>query len=133
MGCTSMSFCSAAEDMCTGERGRLWKLEVRQTVTKIKHLVKKVASEADSKDKMAECIAVALTRYQLVTPLKAYVDTIRRFKLREYIETCEEWERSQPRGTNCFKKHKASRVLQSSRFQASPYQGKKQMTCFHCG
>jgi len=47
MGCTSMSFCSAAEDMCTSERGRLWELEIRQTVTKMKQLVKKVVCEAD--------------------------------------------------------------------------------------
>jgi len=82
---------------------------------------------------MAECLAVALTRDQLVPPLRAYVDTIRRFKMREYVETCEEWETSQPRGTSYFKKYRASSVTQASRFQFSPYPAKKQLTCFHCG
>jgi len=132
-GCTSMSFCSAAEDMCTGERGKIWDMEVRTSLNKLRNLVKTVAIEADSKEEMAECIAVALSRDHLAPSLKQYVDTTRRFKYRDYIETCEEWERSQPRGTSCYRKGRASTVVQNSRFQNSPYPTKKAVTCFNCG
>jgi len=38
MGCSTLSFCSAAEDMCSGERGRLWEMEVRASMTKLKQV-----------------------------------------------------------------------------------------------
>jgi len=36
MGCSTLSFCSAAENMCTGEKGRLWDVEIRPSMTKMK-------------------------------------------------------------------------------------------------
>jgi len=106
---------------------------MRPSVAKLRQLIRTVASEAETRDEMAECIAVALSRDHLVPALKQYVNTTRRFKYREYIEACEEWERSQPRGTSCYRKGRTSPVVQNSRHQSSPYVTKKPVTCFSCG
>jgi len=132
-GCTALSFCSAADDMCTGERGKLWEMDVRPSVAKLRQLIKTVAIEAESKDEMAECIAVSLSRDHLLPALKHNVDTTRRFKYRDYIETCEEREWSQPRGTSCYRKSKTRSVVQSGRHQKSPHPQKVAIKCFSCG
>ena len=46
LGCTAMSFSSAAEDFCTGERGRLTNLEPRQAIEKMARLAGKIMKEA---------------------------------------------------------------------------------------
>jgi len=92
-----------------------------------------VAQEAETRDEMAECLTVALTRDRLTPALKQYVDTTRRFKFREYLETCEEWECNQPRGTSCFRKSKASTSIQGGRSLSSPYPQKPVLKCFLCG
>jgi len=111
-GSNTMSFCNAAEDLCSGERGRVFELEVRPRLSRLKHLVKVVAGEAESVDQMAEAIAVALARDRLVPALKTYVDTGRRFGYREFVETCEKWERSKPQGTPCFRRNRSSVAVQ---------------------
>jgi len=132
-GSTALSFCSAAEDLCTGERGRLWELGIGPCMTKIKHLLKTLSQEADTRDEVCECITVALTRDRLAPSLKQYVDTSRRFGYREYRETCEEWERNQPRGTSCFRKGRVGSTFISGRGQTSPYPQKPMIKCFTCG
>jgi len=117
-----------------GERGRLWELELRPSVAKMRQLIKKVACEANSKDEIADCVAVALTRDRLVPLLKAYVDTARRLKVGEFIETCEEWERSQPRGAPCFRKNRSGVAVQGrAPGNSQSYPVKKPLTCFTCG
>jgi len=64
-GSTALSFCSAAEDLCSGERGKIWEMEVCPSLARLKHLVKIVAGEAENKDEMAESVAVALARDHL--------------------------------------------------------------------
>jgi len=81
---------------------------------------------------MAECLTVALTKDRLTPALKQYVDTTRKFKFQEYLETCEEWERNQPRGTSCFKKARNSVTTQGGRTMNSPYPLKSALKCFGC-
>jgi len=134
MGCTTLSFCSAAEDLCTGERGRLWEFEGRQTATKIRQLVKKVACDAESKDQMTDSITVALMRNRLVPSLKSYVDTARRFQIGDFLGTCEDWERSEPRGTSWFRKNRGGQIaLGRQQGSNGPYPAKRPVTCFTCG
>jgi len=132
-GSTTMSFFSAAEDLCTGERGKLWELDIRPCSMKIRHLVRTVAQEADTRDEMAESLTVALTRDRLSPALKHYIDTTRRFKFREYLKICEEWERNQPTGTSCFRKAKSNVATQGGRVVSSPYPQKPALKCFSCG
>ena len=67
-------------------------------------LAGKVASKANDKQEILNCMGVAFTRNWLVSPFKSYVDMTRTFELNDYIRTIEEWERSQPVGTPCFTK-----------------------------
>jgi len=69
-GSTAMSFCSAAEDLCSGERGRVYEMKVCPSLARLKHLVKTVAGEAESMEEMAESFAVALARDHFVPSLK---------------------------------------------------------------
>ena len=131
MGCTAMSFSSAAEDFCTGERGRLTNLEPRQAIEKMARLAGKIMRNAVDLTQAQNLVAVAQTRNWLVPPLKAYIDMSQTFGFQEYIRKIEEWERSQPVGTSCFKKnypgHQQTNALKTNH----PY--KKPLTCFHCG
>ena len=99
LGCTAMTFSSAPEDLCTGERGRLINLEPRQAIEKMIRLAGKVASEAADKQETLNCMGVVLTRNWLVPPLKTYVDMTKAFEVHDYIRTIDEWERSQTEGT----------------------------------
>jgi len=132
-GSRTMSFCSAAEDMCSGEKEKLWKMSIRSVFLKHRQMVKNVAAEADTNDEMAECLAVAHIRDHLFPPLKQYIDTTRKFKFKECMETCEEWERSQQPGVVCLRDHRYSQGMLIARQQTSPYQAKKNLTCFGCG
>jgi len=134
MGGSNMTFCSAAEDMCSGERGRLWELDIRSSMTKLKQLVSRVTRDADTKHETVECVVVALMRDWLVYPLKSYVDMSRKFQVNEFVSTCEEWERSQPRGTQCFRKNKVS-VAAPGKVggNGNPFGTRKPLSCFNCG
>jgi len=65
-GNSMLTFGSVAEDLCSGERGRIYELDVRPSANRMKHLVKAVAGDACSVDEMAEAITVALLRDHLV-------------------------------------------------------------------
>ena len=129
LGCSAMTFSSAAEDLCTGKRGRLFSLEPRQAIDKMIRLVGKVASEAEDKQDILNCMGVTLTRNWLDPPIKSYVDMTRKFEVNEYIRTIEEWERSQPVGTPCFQRtFSGYQQSNTSRQNSSPYQTKKPVT-----
>jgi len=132
-GTTALSFCSAAEDMCSGDRGLIWDMDIRHGSAKMLRLIETVAGEAENKREMAQSFAVALIRDHLNPQLKNYMDTSRRFGFKEFLETCEEWERSQPRGTSCYKKTRVSSVAQGRVQGSNPYPVKKPLTCFTCG
>ena len=131
LGCTAMSFSSAAEDFCTGERGRLTNLEPRQAIEKMARLAGKIMKEAVDITQALNLIAVAQTRSWLVPPLKTFIDMSQTFGLQEYISKIEEWEKSQPVGTACFKKTYPGHQLTSTFNKPHPY--KKPITCFYCG
>jgi len=101
---STLTFGAAAEDLCTGERGRIWEKEGREAAAKIKALLGQVTREADDKQQILECLTVVLLRDKLVPGLKSYVDSGRRFGYEEFLSTCDEWERSQPTQTSWFKK-----------------------------
>ena len=126
-----MSFSSAAEDFCTCERGRLTNLEPRQAIEKMARFAGKIMRDAVDLTQAQNLVAVAQTRNWLVPPLKTYIDMSQTFGFQEYIRKIEEWERSQPVGTLCFKKtypgHQQTNALKTNH----PY--KKTLTCFHCG
>ena len=85
LGFAAMTFCSAAEDMCTSEKRRLFNLEPRQYVDKMARLIGKIAKDAETKQEIINCMCVALTRNCLVPSLKSYVDTIRKFDLNNFV------------------------------------------------
>jgi len=101
---STLTFSAAAEDQCTGERGRVWELDGRKAAARIQSLLSQVTKSADTKPDMIECLTVALVRDHLVPGLKGYVDSSRRFELEEFLSTCEEWERVQPSQTSWFRK-----------------------------
>jgi len=43
-GSVSLSFGSTAENLCTGERGRVYEMDVRPSLSRLKHLIKAVAA-----------------------------------------------------------------------------------------
>ena len=134
LGCTSMSFSSAAEEFCTGEKGRLVTLEPRQAIEKMSRLVSKITRGAGDIQEAEDLMVVAETRSWLVPTLKTYVDMSKQFGLQDYIRTIEEWERSQPVGTPCFKRIGPQQQPMSYKqnLQSShPY--KKSVNCYHCG
>jgi len=134
MGGSTLTFCSAAEDMCSGERGRLGVLDVRTSMTKLKQLVRRVTSDADTREETVECVSVALMRDHLVPQLKSYVDMSRRFKVGEFIAACEEWECSQPRGTQCFRRSRPYQMPQGKTLGGgNTFVNKKPVSCFTCG
>jgi len=131
---STLTFSAAAEELCTGERGRVWEMEGRKAGARVKALLGQITRDADDKEEIIECISVALLRDKLVTPLKAYVDSSRRFEYPEFMNTCEEWEKGQLTQTCWFKKNRANvgntgRPGNSSSFQ----QSKKSITCYSCG
>ena len=129
-----MTFSSAAEDLCMGERGRLFNLDPRQVFDKVIRLVGKLTKDAETKPEILNCIGVVLTRNCLVPSLKSYVDMTRKFELNEYVKIIEEWEHTQPMGTSCFKKTLTGFQQPTlTRQSNSQYQAKKPVTCFHCG
>ena len=82
MGCTAMSFSSAAEDFCTGERGRLTNLKPRQAIEKMARLAWRIMRVAVDLTQAQNLVAVAQTRNWLVPhppPLKTYIDMSQTF------------------------------------------------------
>ena len=60
LGCTAMSFSSAAEAFCTGEKGKLTKLDVRQEI--MIRLANKITQEAEDVREAAEYMTIAKIR-----------------------------------------------------------------------
>jgi len=87
---STLTFGAAAEDLCTGERGRIWEKDGREAAAKIKGLLGQVTKEADDKQQILECLTVVLLRDKLVPSLKSYVDSSRRFGYEEFLSACEE-------------------------------------------
>jgi len=59
-GTTALSFCSAAEDICSGDRERIWEMDIRQGSAKLLRLIETMSGEAENKREMAQSFAVAL-------------------------------------------------------------------------
>jgi len=53
---STLTFCAAAEDLCTGERGRVWELDGRKAAAKVKALLGQVTRYADTKPDLIDCI-----------------------------------------------------------------------------
>jgi len=131
---TTLTYSAAAEELCTGERGKLWELEGRKAGVRIKALVGQVVREADDKTAIIERISVALLRDKLVPSLKSYVDSSRRFDYDEFMDTCEEWEKVQPTQTSWFRKYRPSVTNPSRPVGGSSFQqNRRPTTCFTCG
>jgi len=122
---STLTFGAAAEDLCTGERGRIWEQEGRKAAAKIKGLLGQVTKEADDKREILECLTVVLLRDKLVPSLKSYVDSGRRFG--------EEWERVQPNQTSWFKKRTTPSVSNRTLGNSGQNMGRKPVTCYSCG
>jgi len=133
MSSSTLTFSAAAEDLYTGERGKIWELEGRKAAAKLRVLMNRVTSEADTKPQMIDCMIVAMMRDKLVPALKTYVDTFRRFEMGDFLGVCEEWERVQPHRTSWFKKNRSNFVTQNRSGSNSPYPVRRPLTCFTCG
>jgi len=131
---STLTFSAAAEDLCTGERGKLWELSGRKATARIRTLLSHVAKDADTKQDMIDCITVALVRDRLVPTLKGYVDTSRRFNLEDFLSTCEEWEKGQPTQTSWFRKTKPHTVNPNRPQGGSNFvQSRRPVTCLSAG
>ena len=62
LGCTAMPFSSAAEAFCTGEKGKLTKLDVRQATEIMIRLANKITQEAEDVREAAEYMTIAKIR-----------------------------------------------------------------------
>jgi len=134
----SITFCSAAEDLSSGEKGKVFETDIRTAAAKMTQLLLTVARRSNDMKEMAEKIAVARLRDHLVPPLKMYVDTGRRFEMENFVCGCEEWVRSQPGEVSCFKKPRISnntsfRGAGTNYSQGSGSQYKQRPNCFACG
>jgi len=134
-GTNEISFCRAAEDWSTGERGEVFKKGVRSACTKLVQLHRAVTREAATAQEMAEATTVAKVRENLVPELKAYVDLGQRFAYKDFIVACEEWERSQPKGTACFKHHGMRQGFGKNQSYLPNMQSvnRQRPACFACG
>jgi len=59
-GGTSITFCSAAEDLSSGEKGKVFETNIRTAAAKMIQLLMTVAKGSTTMKEMAEKIAVAL-------------------------------------------------------------------------
>jgi len=106
-GSNEVSFCSAAEDWSTGEKGNVFKKDIRTACSRLVHLHRNVTRDADTAQGMSEATAVARAREHLVPELKAYIDMSQRFAYKDFVIACEEWVRSQPGDVSCFRQQRA--------------------------
>jgi len=88
---STLTYSAAAEDLCTGKRGKIWEMDGRKAGLKVKALLGQITREADDREAMIDCISVALLRDKLVAPLKTYIDSSRRFEYGDFMNSCEEW------------------------------------------
>jgi len=137
-GSSEISSCSAAEDWSTGEKGTVFKKDVRTACSRLVHLHRTVTRDADTAQEMAEATVVARARDHLVPELKAYIDMGKRFGYKDFVLACEEWVRSQPGDVSCFKQQRAQtqtpvRGLGNSHSHGSQTSTRQRPTCFSCG
>jgi len=130
---STLTFSAAAEEFCTGERGRIWEKEGREATMRILSLLGQVTREAEDKRQILENIAVVTVRDKLVPDLKAYVDSSRKFELQEFLGVCDEWEKRQPVKTSWFKKKPSPYVNNRSMGSSGMFAGRKPVSCFACG
>jgi len=131
MGTSSVTFCAASEDLMTGERGKVWDMEGRQAMARLKVLLNQVTRDADTKPQLLDCIAVAMARDRLVPGLKGYVDSSKRFQLGEFMGVCE------PIKTSWFRKNKPYQIPPSKVQGGGNLFGSRKpvssISCFTCG
>jgi len=137
-GSSAITFCSAAEDLSSGEKGKAFDKDIRSAASRFLHLHMTVAKEACSMREMAQILTVVRLRDNLVPELKTYIDTGKRFLYNDFVAACEEWVRSQPGDVSCFKKqrphnHTHVRGLGNGLVQNSQPQTRQKPTCFSCG
>jgi len=137
-GGSAITFCSAAEDLSSGEKGKAFETDIRSAASRLIHLHMKVAKEADTMREMAQILTVVRLRDNLVPALKTYIDTGKRFEFNDFVAACEEWVRSQPGEVSCFKKPRPSfntsvRSFGGSQPQNNQTLNKPKPTCFSCG
>ena len=96
IGCSSMSFSTAAETLLTRDKGKLYMLGHRQCKDKLCKLIEKVTKKADNEKEIYELLAVAFMRHQLHPSLKTYVDLKGEFSSEEFSRTIDEWEATHP-------------------------------------
>jgi len=135
-GSSAITFCSAAEDLSSGEKGKIFTKEIRAAASRMVHLHKTVAKEAYSVQEMAKILTVVRLRDNLVPELKTYIDTGKRFQFNDFVAACEEWVRSQPGEVSCFKKQRSQnqapvRGLGNSHPQSNQSLNRQRPTC--CG
>jgi len=132
-GSVALSFGSAAEDFFSGEKGGVYEMEIRSSLSRLQYLVKAVAGDTLSIDEVAEKMAVAAARDHLVPPLRTIIDTGMHFQYKQFLESCEQWAKSQPRGTSCYKKQTPMRSLSNQHNNSGQLQNRARPTCFSCG
>jgi len=106
-GSNAVTFCSIAEDISTGEKGNIYKKDVRAAANRMTSLIEMAAKEALTIKQMAKTLSVVRLRDHLVPELKLYIDMGRRYEYWDFIAACEEWIRSQPGEVTCFKQQRS--------------------------
>jgi len=136
LGCTQVSFCSAAEDWCTGEKGKVYKKDPRTALSRLRHLHRTLVRDAASFDEISEASAVAKARDNLKAECKAYIDLGKRHSYHEFILGCEEWIRQQPGEVSCFVEQRTPNLTVTrggSHPLGSHPQNRTKPSCYSCG
>jgi len=132
LGSNQVSFYTAAEDWCSGEKGKVFKKDPRAAVSRLRHLHKILVREAADFDQISEATAVAKARDNLKPECKSYIDLGKRHGYHDFILGCEEWVRAQPGEVSCFKQQRTPN-LADARGTYQTQGSKPRVTCFSCG
>ena len=136
IGCGTLTFSHASENLMSAERGHTLMLPLRQAIQKWQRLLEKLTSEATSIKEACTYVAVAVTRYNTNPDLKLYLDMKGDFTKDLFCRTADEWLASKPAGTKWSKRQFNTEYKDRSMTGNQPQRPgsvRKQGGCYFCG
>ena len=136
IGCGTLTFSHASENLLSAERGKTLNRPLRQAVQKWQRLLEKITAEATTIKEACTYVAVAIARYNTNPELKMYLDMKGDFAKDLFCGTAEEWLANKPGGTRWAKKHdygSDGSERPASQHTQRPVGGRKPGECYFCG
>ena len=124
-----MSFANAAEALFTPMTVERSKLSSRKFIKQFTRWLTKLTQEAVTHDDVREHIAIAFVRSKMIQEFNTYMDLTEANCNPKYAIKMEEWEISHPGVKQRFKLD----IPSSNRDHESQPDGKRSVTCYHCG